>query len=150
MFARLKNPILSSPVLYGPWWQHVTEAWERKDDENILILFYEDLHKDLEKNVRIIAKFLEKQLTDKQVETIVRHCSFLNMKNNSAVNYDWLKKRNLANKDVNFMRKGQVGDWKNHLSEDIVRRLDEMVASKLPRDIPITDSLPEANVAARL
>ncbi|CAG5133812.1 unnamed protein product [Candidula unifasciata] len=53
-------------VYCGPWWKHVKEAWDRRDDENILVLFYEDLQS-------------------------LKHCSFDSMKNNKSVNFDWLK-----------------------------------------------------------
>lgn len=32
-------------VAYGPLWKHYTDIWPRRNDPNILILFYEDLHK---------------------------------------------------------------------------------------------------------
>ena len=32
-------------VAYGPWWNHVASFYLHKDDENILIVSYEDMHK---------------------------------------------------------------------------------------------------------
>ncbi|GFO43026.1 sulfotransferase [Plakobranchus ocellatus] len=125
----------------GPWWKHVTEAWARRHDDNFLLLCYEDLQADLDKNVRIVAEFLGKSLTDEQVARIVKHCSFDSMKNNDTVNYEWLKDRGIARGETSFFRSGKVGDWKNHLSPDIVKRLDEIVATKLPEDFPVKDTL---------
>lgn len=31
------------PVLFSPWVDHVREFWERRNDENILFITYEDL-----------------------------------------------------------------------------------------------------------
>uniref|UniRef100_A0A0B7B115 Sulfotransferase domain-containing protein n=1 Tax=Arion vulgaris TaxID=1028688 RepID=A0A0B7B115_9EUPU len=133
-------------VHYGPWWKHVKEAWDRRDDDNVLVLFYEDLQLDLQKTVLDIAQFLEKPITAATAQAIVQHCSFESMKNNKSVNYDWMKDEELARKDASFMRKGEVGDWKNHLSADVIQKLDEIVATKLsPADIPIRDSLPKKN-----
>ena len=30
---------------FGPWFEHVNEFWEIRDEENLLFLFYEDLLK---------------------------------------------------------------------------------------------------------
>ncbi|RUS70421.1 hypothetical protein EGW08_021820 [Elysia chlorotica] len=136
---------VSDKVDYGPWWKHVSEAWQRKDDDNVLVLFYEDLHLDTHKQVKEIANFLGKSVTDKEVDVIVKYCSFENMKLNNSVNYEWMKDAGVANKKVQFMRQGKVGDWKNYLSADITKQLDEMMATKLPPDLfeRITDSLLE-------
>ncbi|GFO43022.1 sulfotransferase sult [Plakobranchus ocellatus] len=125
----------------GPWWKHVTEAWARRHDDNFLLLCYEDLQADLDKNVRIVAEFLGKSLTDEQVARIVKHCSFNSMKNNNTVNYEWYKGQGIATEETSFLRSGKVGDWRNHLSPDIVKRLDEIVTTKLPEDFPIKDTL---------
>ncbi|XP_055889878.1 sulfotransferase 1C1-like isoform X2 [Biomphalaria glabrata] len=127
-------------VHYGPWWKHVKEAWDRKDEDNILVLFYEDLQEDVHRVVRDIANFLNKPLTETQVEAIARHCSFDTMKNNKAANYDWLKDVGMAKQEESFLRKGQVGDWRNHLKPEISDQLDEMVASHL-EGVPIRDTL---------
>lgn len=132
-------------ILYGPWWKHVAEGWKKRNENNVLFVIYEDLQKDPHKVVKEIAIFLNKPVTDEQADIIVKHCSFDNMKHNNSVNYEWYKESGLANKEVSFMRKGKVGDWKNHLSEGIVKKLDEIVATKLPPDMVefICDSLPD-------
>ncbi|KAH9500072.1 Sulfotransferase 1E1 [Bulinus truncatus] len=131
---------LDGLVHYGPWWKHVKEAWDRRGDDNIMVLFYEDLQEDLHKAVRDIADFLNKPLTSHQVDAIVKHCSFDNMKNNKSVNYDWLKEVGTAKTEENFMRKGQVGDWRNHLTKEFIDKMDEMVGTKL-EGVPIRDTL---------
>jgi hypothetical protein len=40
-------------VPWSPYWEHIKEAWEKRDEENLLFLFYEDLV-----NV-IVLKFLD-------------------------------------------------------------------------------------------
>ncbi|CAL1537993.1 unnamed protein product [Lymnaea stagnalis] len=130
-------------VHYGPWWKHVKEAWERREQDNILVLFYEDLQENIHKAVWDIAGFLNKPITEAQVNDIVKYCSFETMRNNKAVNYDWLKDVGAAKEGEHFMRKGQVGDWKNHLNKDIVDKLDQVVATHLtPLGVPIRDTLP--------
>jgi Sulfotransferase domain len=35
--------ILIATVPWSPYWEHIKEAWEKRDGENLLFLFYEDL-----------------------------------------------------------------------------------------------------------
>ncbi|XP_035828597.1 sulfotransferase family cytosolic 1B member 1 isoform X2 [Aplysia californica] len=129
-------------AIYGPWWKHVLEAWKCRDDDNVLVLFYEDLQKDLPGVVRQVASFLGKSLTDAEVDAVAKHCTFESMKNNKSVNYDWLKEQGMASDKADFMRKGKVGDWKNHLSSEISAKLEEMVSSKLtPAGVVFQDTL---------
>lgn len=141
-FSRL---FIEGKVASGPWCSHVTEAWKMRNESHVLFLTYEDLQRDPYKNVKEIATFLDKPVTDEQASALVKHCSFDNMKQNNSVNFDWLKDIGVANKDVQFMRKGKVGDWKNHLSEDIAKKFDDMVATKLPPEMAefVQDSLPD-------
>ena len=54
-----------------------------------------------------MAEFLGKHVSDEQVDMIVKHCSFENMRQNNSVNYEWFKDYGVANKGVQFMRKGE-------------------------------------------
>ena len=79
--------------------------------------------------IRKTADFLGKTCSDKQVEELAHHLSFESMKNNPATNYELVVELNQKYKliDVkgNFMRSGQVGEWKKEMSEDIVQQLNE-------------------------
>lgn len=48
---------------YGSWFDHVTEWWAHRDDENVLFLWYEDLLRDLPAAIRKIATFLSSLLS---------------------------------------------------------------------------------------
>ena len=73
------------------------------------------MKRDLPSVIRRTAAFLNKTLTDEQVERLADHLSFKNMKSNKAVN-----KEEYEN-DGRFMRKGETGDWRSKLSEEQVR-----------------------------
>ena len=92
---------------------------------------FEDMKKDLASNVRKVAKFLGKELTDENVEAMVDHLSFKKMKNNPAVNKEEGKAIRLFNESGSFMRKGEVGDWKNHFTDEMNKRMDEATKKHL-------------------
>ncbi|XP_077867578.1 sulfotransferase 1C2A-like, partial [Saccoglossus kowalevskii] len=86
--------------LYGDWFTHVLEWWQRcRDNKNILFLKYEDMKKDRRAAIVKIADYLGYDLNDDKINKITDHCSFKNM-----------KKASLMEPSV---RKGIVGDWKN-------------------------------------
>jgi hypothetical protein len=101
------------------------------NNQNVHVIHYEDLHENPGETIKDLGKFLGKDLDDKQVESIIKWCSFDNMKKNPSVNYDWYKEIGLFRKDGNFFRKGKIGDWLNHFDFSISKQFDEIVDKKL-------------------
>ncbi|XP_059177396.1 uncharacterized protein LOC131956812 [Physella acuta] len=82
--------------------QNWDQAIRENPDIPILVMFYEDMKEDLTLSVRKLAKFLDVDLTDGQVEEIVKTSEFKAMK------------EQFKGKPVEaLIRKGEVGDWKN-------------------------------------
>jgi len=82
------------------------------------------------KVVRKVAAFLGRSLTDADVDGIVRCTSFDIMKTNPSTNFHQWHENGFAAEDEEgtFMRKGQVGDWRNYFtseeSEDFMTSVD--------------------------
>ena len=75
-------------------------------------------------------KKLAQTRTD-QVKKLVEHLSFKQMQGNKAVNYDDMGSKGLYNEDAyqyGFMRKGEIGDWKNFFTDEMSKRMDETIA----------------------
>ena len=96
----------------------------------MLILNYETMHKNLESEVKRIADFLEKGLSPEQISSIAEQTKFSSMKTNPAANMSWIDAHR-ADKTNTFMRKGKIGDWKNHFTEEQSAKLDALYAKKL-------------------
>ncbi|XP_063800873.1 sulfotransferase 1 family member D1-like [Pseudophryne corroboree] len=116
---------MKGDVCYGSWHDHVKGWWEKKNDYNILYLFYEDLKEKRKSEIRKILQFLEIEMSDDILEKIAYHTSFEEMKNNDMVNYKTLPKEVLDQSSTSFMRKGVVGDWKNHFTVTQNEKFDE-------------------------
>lgn len=113
-------------VFCGSWFHHVLSWWKHKDEENILFLKYEEMKKDLSGAIKKIARFLGKELSQETVQCIANQTSFPAMKNLGNANYDWMPKYK-----GRFLRKGEVGDWRNYFSEEQIDRLDALYEEKM-------------------
>uniref|UniRef100_F6X329 Sulfotransferase n=2 Tax=Ciona intestinalis TaxID=7719 RepID=F6X329_CIOIN len=128
-----KNPDLSNlyelyikgEVTSGLFFDHLKNWYAHRNDPNVLFLLYEDVKQDPRNEVLKIAKFLgdeyEKKLKmddGKILEIILERSSFSHMKGMSA----WHTTYRPENEP--FIRKGVIGDWKNHLSTEQADGLD--------------------------
>ena len=126
-FSTYFNLFMDNLVMYCSYFDYVKQAWGMRNHPNVCLLFYEDMVEDLATNVRKVAKFLGKELADENVKALVDHLSFKKMKNNPAVNKDEGKAVNLFSGNGAFMRKGEVGDWKNYFTDEMNKRMDEAI-----------------------
>ncbi|KAG8431311.1 hypothetical protein GDO86_019073 [Hymenochirus boettgeri] len=110
------SSFLSGDLLWGSWFDHVIGWWKAVDKHRILYVFYEDLMEDPKREVIKVMKFLGKDLSDDVVERIVDHTTFKAMRENPIANYRSFPNAIMDQTISPFMRKGIVGDWKNHFS----------------------------------
>lgn len=97
--------------------------------DRVLFCKFEDMKRDLRGEVDKIAKFVRMELPEADMERIVQHCTFDSMKNNPMANRS--SKMLLDQTVVKFMRKGQVGDWKNYFTLAQSEMFDELYAEKM-------------------
>lgn len=122
-------------VGYGPYWDHMLEYWEEslRTPQKVMFLKYEDLKGDVHLQVRRVAEFLGYPISPQEeedgvVENIANICSFqmlkdveVNKKGKSILDFD----------NNGLFRKGEVGDWVNLLSKEMVERLSNIIEEKL-------------------
>ncbi|XVF49913.1 hypothetical protein PTKIN_Ptkin04bG0054300 [Pterospermum kingtungense] len=124
---------------FGPYWDHVLGYWKwsLKNPEKILFLKYEDLKKDPLVVIKRLAEFLGQPFSLEEeskgvVEQIIRLCSFESLSNLEVNKRDILKFKvdMIINNNI-FFRKGESGDWKNHLTDEMIEQLDKITVDKL-------------------
>nr|XP_056719121.1 sulfotransferase 1B1-like [Euleptes europaea] len=113
---RYVKKFMEGTVPWGSWYDHVRSYWEEKANHRILYVFYEDMKEDLAREIRRVKDFLEVDLPEDVVQKIAHHTSFQVMKDNPMANYDTVASIIFDRTKSSFMRKGEVGDWKNYFT----------------------------------
>jgi hypothetical protein len=114
----------------GSYFEWVLQWWAHKDDDNVLFLTYEDLKKDLVKQVAIISHFLNQPLSATEHNEVAAACTFEAMKKNKVGAIEKNKEK-VMKKDKSFYRKGIIGDWQNYFSPEQVKAFDLWCESNL-------------------
>ncbi|CAN1784372.1 Cytosolic sulfotransferase 16 [Linum perenne] len=129
----------SGQIPFGPYWDHVLEYWEatQRSPEKVMFIKYEDLCHDPKPHVRKLASFLGKpfggrpfrddESDDEEVEKVIWRSSFDRLKDLDVNKND--SKSQVKNS--HFFRRGKVGDWRNHLTMEMVERIDNVTRMKL-------------------
>ena len=128
-FSDFLSTFMKGDVGYGSWFDHVLGWWAHRENPNILFLKYEDMKKDLTGSVQKIATFIGSTINKEQLEDVVKQCEFESMKSNPLANYSWES----AHQAKPFMRKGVVGDWRNHFSDEESTQFDTLYTEKMER-----------------
>ena len=91
-----------------------------------MFLKYEDLKNDLSGSVKAIAQFMGYSLDDATIDKIAKLSTFESMKDDPLATPDSLAEEEIGvvPNSTPFMRKGVIGDWKNHFSDEQSARLD--------------------------
>ena len=122
----------------GDYFQTTLSWWKWKDDPRVLIINYEDMVESPEDAVRKVMKFMGKSLPDEAVSKIVEKTSFNALKENPRANY---KDVPFFKQEISpFFRKGQVGDWRNQLTDEQSEYIDQLITKHFdPVGLSITE-----------
>lgn len=117
---------------FGPFFDHVLQYWNEslKTPQKVLFVKYEELQRNPKEEVKRLASFLGKPFKEeKEAEELIWRCSLDRLKN-LEVNKNgvdpWVGMLNSA-----FFRTGVVGDWKNILTPEMGKRIDQITSMKL-------------------
>ncbi|KAK8764320.1 hypothetical protein V5799_033071 [Amblyomma americanum] len=157
-FERFLSMFVDGKVVYGDYFDHLIPWYERRHDANVLFITYEELKKDTREQVLKIGDFLgEKHGTalrqhEGLLDRVIEACSLEKMRvllkdkpqdrirklvetaEEKSQSSELLK--NLPEPEaemhegVGFVRKGIVGDWKNHFTPEQIERTKAWIAKK--------------------
>ncbi|KAM0917929.1 hypothetical protein ACQ4PT_009325 [Festuca glaucescens] len=134
-FSDTFESICEGDSTYGPFWDHVLGYWRASAlrPENVLFLRYEELLRDPAENVRRLARFVGVPFSKAEEEAgvvrgIVELCSLESLRSLQVNRTGLMDGLGFPRKAL--FRKGVAGDWANHMTPEMARRMDEVVADK--------------------
>lgn len=112
------------------FFDNVVQYWEesQKRPKKILFLKYEELKRDPKGEVKKLAEFLGKPFSSEEdIEKVLWKCSLERLKSlevnkNGSIFY--------GVPNSSYFRKGLVGDWKNYLTPEMEKQIDETARLK--------------------
>lgn len=135
-FDEFFDTFVSGKVPCGPIWLMFNEMYKYQceNPKTSLMILYEDMKRDLSKQIRRICAFLEKPepANDDQWYQLLDHLSVERMRQNRTINrHDWSQLGLINPNGFEFVRKGQVNDWKNFFSEQQSLLFDQEITDRL-------------------
>jgi hypothetical protein len=133
-FSEFFNQFMKVGCLQGTWFDHVGEWWSQRGNPNILFLTYEELRRDLAGCIRRIADFCGLGIEPGRLAKILERCGFAFMKEYQD-RFDARKECpvKLPPGNTDFIRKGQVGEWKEYLDPGQQLRFEKKFQRRLGR-----------------
>tara|TARA_Y100000591_G_scaffold15123_1_gene11410 strand:- start:95 stop:937 length:843 start_codon:yes stop_codon:yes gene_type:complete len=118
----------------GSWKEHY-KFWT-KDNENLLIIKYEDLikniHQEIDKIISFLKDFIDFEVSDTKKENVIKSTSFEALKKmEDNGNFTESVFVNGSNAKVKFFNKGPNNNWQNTLPKNIQIELENELKNEL-------------------
>lgn len=110
---------------YGSWGENV-QSWlsTRGKSSDFLMVKYEDLLTDTEKNLVRIAAFIKKKRTDNEIKSAVSNSSKDQMRKLEETDSNNWKVLKGTNKNMRFVRDAEKKGWKTELSKESIEKIE--------------------------
>uniref|UniRef100_A0A7N0TD67 Sulfotransferase n=1 Tax=Kalanchoe fedtschenkoi TaxID=63787 RepID=A0A7N0TD67_KALFE len=122
-------------VGFGPFWEHMLGYWKQSiaNPNRVLFLKYEDMKDDVVPVIEKLAEFLGMGFSPEEeaagvAAEIANLCSFETQK---ELEVNKTGKSISGFENWSLFRKGEVGDWVNHLSPEMGDKMRQVVVEKL-------------------
>ncbi|XP_029354267.1 sulfotransferase family 5A, member 1 [Echeneis naucrates] len=131
-FPEFVNRFLAGTLHFGSWFDHF-KGWtsQMTPMHSRLHMTYEEMSLDLHGAIKKVSSFIQCPLVEDEVNNCVQYCSFSQMKDNVMVNYSLVPDDIMDHNRGRFMRKGQMGDWKNMFTEEQNRYFEQVLKFKM-------------------
>lgn len=115
------------------YWENIATWWAIRDLPNCKLLHFAELKRDLPRQIREIAAFLEIPIDESTFDAIVEHCTFEYMHRNAEKSVP-LGGAVWKGGARTFIHKGTNGRWRDVLTEKDNRKYETMAVEKLGED----------------
>lgn len=116
---------------------HEWQSFISSHKDQVLIVYYEEMHKNYEKQLRRLADFIGITISDEIIAAIAKKGNIKSVTDELGKNPKALEFAKRLNSDgkLPFYRKGIVGDWKNHFTVAQSEQADEIIGKGLEGSI---------------
>ncbi|XP_070557367.1 sulfotransferase 2A1-like [Ptychodera flava] len=118
---------IKGTVTAGPFLNHVISWRKLGENDNVFHIDYEEMKHDLAKVVEKLADFLCRPLTASRIRQVVEETSVESMRKAG--------RKVVESQEVkNFIRRGGIGDWKNHFTVAQSEMFDREISEKFKKN----------------
>ncbi len=110
-------------LMFGDYFDWCCSWWPMRHEDNVLVIKYEDMVRDLPRCVLALAAFCGRDISHATLSRILQRGSFEAMKKNPKTNMTEFKA--LRHEISPFFRKGIIGDWHNYFTEEQNQYIEE-------------------------
>ncbi|XP_060651475.1 uncharacterized protein LOC132788162 [Drosophila nasuta] len=114
---------------------HAYEFYQIRNEPWVYYTSFNRMKQDLRKVIDDLCKFLNKTVTEQQMERLLKHLSFEKMKKNPTTNHHWEYAQthhpNKGKEVHNFTRSGKVGGHKEELKPEQIEKADHFIVERL-------------------
>ncbi|XP_053555340.1 sulfotransferase 2B1 [Bombina bombina] len=130
-FPEFLERFLEGKVNYGSWFEHVKGWHKQRRNLDLFYITYEEMQKDLRRSIKRVCRFLGCPMYSAEVDKVEQHCKFSVMSQNAMVNYTLIPYNIMDHNQSKFMRKGVVGDWMQHFTQEQNSHFDKVFKEKM-------------------
>lgn len=104
--------------LLGSWSEHV-ESWITQQEIPVKVIRYEDMVNRTFETFKTAIEFIGIKKSDQQIKEAIQKSSFSELSKQEK--QDGFREKMIKSKA--FFRKGEIGDYKNHLSSEMIQEI---------------------------
>jgi hypothetical protein len=135
---------------YQTWQDHVISYLDSPlaKNGNLLVLRFEDLRKNPEEHLRRIVEFLGVRSGQEDIRRAIAHNTVEKMRAKEDASRAMRKS---SGEEGRFVRRGSVGGWRERLTEEQVRLVDQYAGRVLglmgyPKGVPVANSMNDVGI----
>ena len=118
---------------FGSYFHMMRSAWERRFHPNLKTIWYEDMKRDIVPVIKDLCYFIGQPLTADKIRELEDAQGIKKFRERQVSSVDSEEQKEWYKK---FVRKGQIGDWKNHFKVEFNERCDAWIKANM-KDINI-------------
>ncbi|XP_043641879.1 sulfotransferase 1 family member D1-like [Drosophila teissieri] len=125
--------------------EHAHEFYQLRNEPWVFYTSFEMMKKDLRGVINDVSRFLDKPINDQQMEQLLKHLSFAEMKKNPTTNHLWelaqSQHENAGKERHSFVRRGDVNGYKDELKPEQIEKANARIQEVLAKNGVTLDEL---------